>query len=41
LDINSGWPDNGDLIANGSMDLGGDSNTILEIVVRSNTTRQN
>jgi len=29
--INGGWPDNRNLIAGGSTDLGGGSDTILEI----------
>ncbi|AES74935.1 hypothetical protein MTR_6g015030 [Medicago truncatula] len=41
VDINGGWPDNGNLIAGGPADLGGGSDTILEIVVGPNTTPQN
>jgi len=39
--INGGWPDNGNLIEGGSTDLGGGSDTILEIVVGYNTIPQN
>jgi len=41
VDINGGWFDSGNLIAGGSMDLGGGSDTILEIVAEPNTTLQN
>jgi len=38
VDINGGWPDSRNLIASGPTDLGGGSDTILEIVVGPNTT---
>jgi len=41
LDINGGWPDSRNLLAGSLMDLGGDSDTILEILVGPNTTPQN
>jgi len=41
MNINGRWPDNGNLIAGGPMDLGGGSDSILEIVVGPNTTPQN
>jgi len=39
--INGGRPDSGNLIAGGPMDLGKDSDTILNFVVGPNTTPQN
>jgi len=36
-----GWPDRGNLIAGGATDMGGGSDTILEIVVGPNTTPRN
>jgi len=36
-----GWPDCGNLIASGAADIGGGSDTILEIVVGPNTTPRN
>jgi len=41
VDINSGWPTNGNLIACGPADHGGGSDTILETVVGPNTIPQN
>jgi len=41
VDINGGWPDNGNLIVGGSTDLGGGSDTILKIMVGFDTTSQN
>jgi len=41
MDINGGWSDNENLITGGSIDHKGDSDTILKIVVESNTTPQN
>jgi len=38
LYINGGWSDNGNLIAVGLRDLGGGSDTILEIMVEPNIT---
>jgi len=41
VDINGGWPDNGNMIADDPTDHEGDSDTILKIVVGSNTTLKN
>jgi len=41
VDINGRWSDNENLIAGGPTDHGGGSDTILKIVVESNTTSQN
>jgi len=41
VDINGGWPNNGNLITGGPIDLGGGSDTIFENWVGLNTTPQN
>jgi len=41
VNINGGWPDNGNLKAGGLTDLGEGSDTVLKIVVGPNTTSQN
>ncbi|AES64735.1 hypothetical protein MTR_2g029720 [Medicago truncatula] len=41
VNINGGWLDSGNLIADGPMNHGGDSDTIYKIMVEYNTTLQN
>jgi len=41
VDINGGWLGSGNMIASGPTDLGGGSDTILEIVVGPNVIPQN